>query len=125
MGVENYLMSSSMVAVLAQRLVRMICPDCRVLGEPRITPNGEMIDTYRGAGCDACFGSGYTGRVGIFEMMEINDEIRKRIMDNEDSVSLTAAARRNGMRTLREDGWTKVKEGISTADEVLRVTQEF
>jgi type II secretory ATPase GspE/PulE/Tfp pilus assembly ATPase PilB-like protein len=96
-----------------------------VLGEPRITPNGEMIDTYRGAGCDACFGSGYTGRVGIFEMMEINDEIRKRIMDNEDSVSLTAAARRNGMRTLREDGWTKVKEGISTADEVLRVTQEF
>jgi general secretion pathway protein E len=125
MGVENYLISSSLVAVLAQRLVRTMCAGCRVPAEPRITPDGEMIETWRGAGCDACFGTGYTGRLGIFEMMELDDEIRKMIMRNADSVDLTTAARRNGMRNLREDGWLKVKQGTTTADEVLRVTQEF
>jgi general secretion pathway protein E len=125
MGVENYLISSSLVSVLAQRLVRVICGHCRVEGEPRMTPDGEMIQTYRGAGCDKCFGSGYSGRVGIFELMELNDEIRKKIMNNADAVDLTSAARRNGMRNLREDGWLKVRDGITTADEVLRVTQEF
>jgi type II secretory ATPase GspE/PulE/Tfp pilus assembly ATPase PilB-like protein len=90
-----------------------------------MTPDGEMIQTYRGAGCDKCFGSGYSGRVGIFELMELNDEIRKKIMSNADSVDLTASARRNGMRNLREDGWLKVRDGVTTADEVLRVTQEF
>jgi general secretion pathway protein E len=125
MGVENYLIASSVVAVLAQRLVRTICGKCRVSAGMRITPYGETIEAFRGAGCDTCFGSGYLGRVGIFEMMELNDEIRRRIMSNEDSVELTGAAKRNGMRALREDGWLKVTEGITTADEVLRVTQEF
>lgn len=125
MGVENYLMSSSLVAVLAQRLVRVICPHCRTGAGTRITPFGDTIETFHGAGCDSCFGSGYTGRVGIFELMELNDDIRKRIMANADAVDLTAAARRNGMRNLREDGWLKVKTGLTTADEVLRVTQEF
>jgi general secretion pathway protein E len=125
MGVENYLISSSLVAVLAQRLVRTICPECRVPAEPRITPDGEMIETWRGAGCEACFETGYTGRLGIFELMELDDEIRKMIMRNADAVDLTTAARRNGMRNLREDGWLKVKLGTTTADEVLRVTQEF
>jgi type II secretory ATPase GspE/PulE/Tfp pilus assembly ATPase PilB-like protein len=90
-----------------------------------MTHDGEMIQTYRGAGFEKCFGSGYSGRVGIFELMELNDEIRKKIMNNADAVDLTAAARRNGMRNLREDGWLKVRDGITTADEVLRVTQEF
>jgi general secretion pathway protein E len=125
MGVESYLISSSLVSVLAQRLVRVICANCRVEGEQRMTPDGEMIQTYRGAGCDKCFGSGYAGRVGIFELMELNDEIRKKVMNNADAVDLTAAARRNGMRNLREDGWLKVRDGVTTADEVLRVTQEF
>jgi len=125
MGVENYLITSSLVAVLAQRLVRVICRNCRQPDGTRITPMGEMIETYRGAGCDACFGSGYSGRVGIFEMMDLNDEIRGLIMKGEDSVRITQAARRNGMRNLREDGWLKVANAMTTADEVMRVTQEF
>ncbi len=125
MGVENYLITSSLVSVLAQRLVRVICGRCRVEAGTRTTPIGETILTYRGAGCDACFGSGYAGRVGIFELMELNDEIRHAIMRNEDATVITAAARRNGMRNLREDGWLKVARGLTTADEVMRVTQEF
>jgi general secretion pathway protein E len=125
MGVENYLLTSSLVAVLAQRLVRLICKDCRTPAGTALSPEGEIVDTWRGAGCPACNGTGYTSRVGIFEMMELNDDIRKRIMNNEDASLLTAAARRNGMRSLREDGWQKIISGISTTDEVMRVTQEF
>jgi general secretion pathway protein E len=125
MGVENYLISSSLVAVLAQRLVRVICPRCKVEDEPRMTPQGETIVTWRGLGCEHCFGTGYSGRVGIFELMEMNDEIRKLIMRNADAAEIAAAARRHGMRTLREDGWEKVRAGLTTAQEVLRVTQEF
>ncbi len=125
MGVENYLMSSSLVGVLAQRLVRTICKGCRVPDGYKMTPYGEVIEVYKGAGCDGCFGSGYTGRVGIFELMDINDEIRKMVMAGKDAVDLATAAKRNGMRTLREDGWMKVANGTTTADEVLRVTQEL
>lgn len=125
MGVENFLMSSSLVAVLAQRLVRTICKHCRVMDGHRITPYGEAIETFRGRGCDACFQTGFTGRVGIFELMELNDEIRKKIMMGADAVDLTTSAKGNGMRPLREDGWMKVQEGVTTAEEVLRVTQEF
>ncbi|MBM3725812.1 MAG: type II secretion system protein GspE [Acidobacteria bacterium] len=125
MGVENYLITSSLVGVLAQRLVRVICRGCRTESEPRMTPTGEQVPTWRGAGCDRCFGSGYAGRVGIFEMMELNEDLRKLIMANADAGDLTAAARRNGMHTLREDGWLKVANGTTTPDEVLRVTQEF
>ncbi|HYP06707.1 MAG TPA: type II secretion system ATPase GspE [Bryobacteraceae bacterium] len=125
MGVENYLMSSSLVAVLAQRLVRTICPKCRVPAGERLTPEGEMIETFKGAGCEECFGTGYTGRVGIFELMELNEEIRRKIVANSDAVDLTQAARRNGMRNLREDGWLKIHQGVTTVEEVMRVTQEF
>lgn len=125
MGVENYLLTSSLVSVLAQRLVRVICPNCKVPGERRMAPDGEEIQTFRGTGCEQCFGNGYAGRVGIFELMELNDEIRQLIMANADASKLTQAARRNGMRSLREDGWLKVRQGVTTADEVMRVTQEF
>ena len=125
MGVENYLITSSLVAVLAQRLVRVICVHCKEASGKRMSPSGENVQCYRGRGCDECFGSGYSGRVGIFELMELNDEIRKLIMHNEDAVAITDAARRNGMRNLREDGWLKVSNGTTTADEVMRVTQEF
>ena len=125
MGVENYLITSSLVAVLAQRLVRVICRHCRDEDGTRIAPDGGTVRCYRGRGCEACFGSGYSGRVGIFELMELNDEIRQLIMHNEDAVAITNTARRNGMRNLREDGWLKVASGISTAEEVMRVTQEF
>jgi len=125
MGIENYLITSSMVAVLAQRLVRVICAECRVPHESRITPEGERIETFQGAGCDRCYGTGYRGRVGIFELMELNEELRTSIMKNEDASILTAIARRNGMRNLREDGWAKVRRGVTTAEELMRVTQEF
>jgi general secretion pathway protein E len=125
MGVENYLLSSSLVAVLAQRLVRVICAHCKVSDGVRIAPDGQSVSCSRGAGCEQCFGSGYTGRVGTFELMELNDEIRRLVMRNADAAEITAAARRNGMRSLREDGWMKANAGLTTADEVLRVTQEF
>jgi general secretion pathway protein E len=125
MGVENYLITSSLVAVLAQRLVRVICQNCKEPDGTRIGPDGETVECYRGRGCEECFGSGYTGRVGIFELMELNDDIRKLIMRAADAVEISNAARRNGMRNLREDGWLKVGQGVTTPDEVMRVTQEF
>jgi general secretion pathway protein E len=125
MGVENYLISSTLVSVLAQRLVRVICRHCKAPAGSRLAPDGTMIPSYRGTGCEHCFGSGFTGRVGIFELMELDDEMRKLILNNADAVALTAAARRHGMRNLREDGWMKVATGLTTAEEVMRVTQEF
>ena len=125
MGVENYLITSSLVAVLAQRLVRLICEHCKEKEGTRFAPSGDMVQCYTGRGCERCFGSGYTGRVGIFELMELDDGIRQLIMKNQDAVAITNAARRIGMRNLREDGWAKVASGVTTADEVMRVTQEF
>jgi general secretion pathway protein E len=125
MGVENYLLTSSLVAVLAQRLVRLICEHCKEKEGTRFAPSGDMVQCYTGRGCERCFGSGYTGRVGIFELMELDDGIRQLIMKNQDAVAITNAARRIGMRNLREDGWAKVASGVTTADEVMRVTQEF
>jgi general secretion pathway protein E len=125
MGVENYLITSSVVAVLAQRLVRVICNDCKTSGGTAITPEGETIPVFRGAGCEACFNTGYRGRIGIFELMELNEELRASIMRNEDASKITAIARRHGMQNLREDGWNKVRRGVTTSDEVVRVTQEF
>ncbi len=125
MGVENYLITSSLVAVLAQRLVRIICEDCKMSSGSAVTPDGETITEYNGTGCENCFHTGYRGRVGIFELMELNEELRASIMRNEDASKITAIAYRHGMRNLREDGWLKVRRGVTTADEVMRVTQEF
>ena len=125
MGVENYLITSSLVAVLAQRLVRVICPHCRVPAGTALSPDGENVETFRGAGCPECNGTGYTGRMGIFEMMDVNDEMRKLIMNNADASALTRAARRQGMHNLREDGWRKIRDGVTTVEEAMRVTQEF
>jgi general secretion pathway protein E len=125
MGVENYLITSSVVAILAQRLVRLICRNCAEPGDSAIAPWGEEVATQRGRGCAECNGSGYKSRAGIFEMMEMNDELRRLVMANADASRITEAARRNGMSSLREDGWSKVKRGITTSAEVLRVTQEF
>ena len=72
-----------------------------------------------------CFNTGYHGRIAIFELMQLNEEIRRLIMRNEDASILNEAARRNGMRNLREDGWQKVASGMTTPEEVIRVTQEF
>ncbi len=125
MGVENYLINSSVVAVLAQRLVRLICAGCRESAGRVLSPWGDHVDAFHGRGCELCNGSGYKGRAGIFELMELNEELRTLIMAGADASRLTEAAKRNGMRQLREDGWAKVKLGITSAEEVTRVTQEF
>ena len=125
MGVDNYLITSSLVGVLAQRLVRMICQHCKIPAGTTITPDGDTIDVWRGEGCEHCFGTGFHGRMGIFEMMELSEDIRNHIMRNDDSNKIAAAARRDGMRNLREDGWIKVRRGFTTPGEVTRVTQEF
>jgi len=125
MGVEPYLITSSLVAVLAQRLVRVICPDCKQPAGSAMSPDGDRIRISKGAGCAACDGRGYVSRMGIFELMDVDDEIRKLIMQNADASVLTQASRRNGMRNLREDGWKKIRDGITTVEEVMRVTQEF
>ena len=125
MGVENYLITSSLVAVLAQRLVRVICTGCKTSADSALTPEGETIPVYRGTGCEQCYNTGFRGRVGIFELMELNEALRGAIMRNEDASKITALARRHGMNNLREDGWNKVRRGVTTAGEVMRVTQEF
>ncbi|HYA18058.1 MAG TPA: ATPase, T2SS/T4P/T4SS family [Bryobacteraceae bacterium] len=125
MGVENYLINSSVVAILAQRLVRLICANCRERAGLTMTPWGEQIEAFHGRGCEACNKSGYKGRAGIFELMEMNDELRQLVMANADAGRLAEAARRHGMRSLREDGWAKVARGLTTAEEITRVTQEF
>jgi len=83
------------------------------------------VESFKGRGCPECSGSGYRGRAGIFELMELNEGLRRLIMTNADAGRLMNAARENGMRTLREDGWMKVRHGLTTASEVTRVTQEF
>ena len=125
MGVENYLITSSVVGVLAQRLVRMICNGCSHKNDIVTSPEGERVQSYRGTGCDECSGTGHSGRMGIFEMMELNEETRELIMRNADATKLTDSARRNGMRNLREDGWEKIAQGKTTVSEVMRVTQEL
>ena len=125
MGVENYLITSSLVSVLAQRLVRTICRKCIVNVGREYSPFGVQVETFRGAGCPECNGTGYRGRMGIFELMELNEEIRRLIMANADASQITKAAKANGMRQLREDGWEKIALGVTTSEEVMRVTQEF
>jgi general secretion pathway protein E len=125
MGVENYLMTSSLVAVLAQRLVRVICKDCKQPAGEAVAPDGTRVRSFRGTGCAVCNGTGYISRVGIFEMMQLSDELRTLIMEKADASVLTDAARRAGMRNLREDGWQKIRDGVTTVAEVMRVTQEL
>ncbi|MDR7544990.1 MAG: type IV-A pilus assembly ATPase PilB [Armatimonadota bacterium] len=130
MGVEPFLISSSVIAVLAQRLARAICTKCKVAYVPpadalrRLGVNIEAdasVEFYRGTGCDYCRGTGYRGRIGIFELMVVSDAIRDMIVHRAPAAEIKAQAIREGMRTLRDDGLEKVMSGISTIDEILRV----
>lgn len=126
MGVENYLVSSTLIGVMAQRLVRRICTHCKVedLKNKEIAHEFNIDNTlYRGEGCKHCSHTGYLGRIAIFELLIINDEIREMIMEKATTRELRQKAIEQGMRTLREDGLEKVKQGITTIDEVIRVTQ--
>jgi len=133
MGVEAYLVGSSLIGVLAQRLVRVLCKECREAYLP--TPEelkeiGLLADKqktrmiYRPKGGDACNGTGYRGRTGIYEIMMVDDAIRELAVKKVDSGSIKRAAVQKGMRTLMEDGGRKVLRGITSVAEVLSVTQE-
>ncbi len=131
MGVEPFLISSSVIAIIAQRLVRKICKECK----QSYVPSKEILDRlgaqvsrnakfYRGEGCKVCKNTGYKGRLGIFEMLLLNDKIKDMVLTKVSSTQIKAAAQEAGMQTLREDGIEKVLDGSTTIDEVIRVTQD-
>jgi len=133
MGVENYLVASTLEGILAQRLVRRLCLHCREaytpseeelaqIGVGNITERPEKI--YRATGCENCNYTGYRGRVGIYELLIITDEMASLILEKAPAQQLRNKSRELGVRTLREDGWLKVARGMTSISEVLRVTQE-
>ncbi len=132
MGVEPFLVASSLMAVLAQRLVRVICPHCKEPYAPseiersyfeNLPPEGKFT-LYRGKGCDKCQGKGYLGRTAIFETLLITDAVRQMISDKVNAQGIKNIAVAGGMKTLRNDGFEKALKGITTVEEVLRVTQK-
>ena len=131
MGVEPYLVASSLEAVLAQRLVRVLCPLCKVEDTTPTTASlkaqlGFPKDTvvFRAVGCRECRNTGYHGRRAIFEWMDTTNEIRQMILRNASSGEIGVVARKGGMRPLSDDGWRLVRLGVTTAEEVLRVTKD-
>jgi len=133
MGIEPFLVTSSVTAILAQRLVRVVCKDCKEAYTPDteslqsigITPGmaeGKVI--YRGRGCPACLDTGYKGRTGIFELMILDEPVRNLILKTSDANAIKQKAVEQGMLTLRQDGAQKVLEGITTIEEVFRVTYQ-
>ena len=132
MGVEPFLVGSSLIAVLAQRLVRVLCDSCRVgyeatdeeLREIGVRPPGRPVTVYKGEGCAQCGFTGYHGRVGIYEMMVVDDDIRGLITRNIDAKTIKKTAISKGMGTLRADGARKVLAGVTSVAEVLRATEE-
>jgi type IV pilus assembly protein PilB len=133
MGVKPFLVASSIQAIMAQRLIRVICKKCKVVDE---NPNPQHLrllgidpaeikkrPVYKGAGCPACHNTGYKGRLGIFEMVEMSPELRELAYKRAPTSELRAAAKATGMRTLAEDGVIKVFKGVSTAEEISRNAQ--
>jgi len=128
MGVEPYLVTSAVEAVMAQRLVRTVCENCKEPYRPdrdSLPPDfkmdGESV-LYRGMGCRECRHTGLRGRVGIFELAAFTSQFREAVMEHASSGKLAQIAKREGMKTLREDGWQKVRAGLTVPEEVLRVT---
>ena len=127
MNIAPFLVASSVVCVLAQRLVRKLCPYCRqeILLSPKACRSigiPEDSRVFRPVGCDACRGTGYKGRTGLFEIMEVDEHIRKLVLDDAPSSKLREVAIANGMRTLREAGIRKVLEGLTSLEEVMKAT---
>jgi len=133
LGVEPYLVSSSLIAIVAQRLVRRVCPDCRQPSQPTAQELSELglgspeknggAKFYVGKGCDRCFKTGYRGRTGIYEVMLLSEKIQELIYRRETAGTIKRLALEAGMQTLRMDGARKVLAGVTTVAEVLRVTQ--
>lgn len=134
MGVEPFLITSTLEAIIAQRLIRVICKNCRERYHPdqnTLEETGlrkeELKDMvfYKGKGCGQCNKNGYKGRIGIFELLIITEGLKPLIMDKVQTSVLRQAARKEGMVTLREDGLKKVREGITTIEEIMRETQQY
>ncbi len=133
MGVEPFLAASALVGVLAQRLVRTVCPHCRNSYQPDKQLLAELFEGsevptqatfYRGRGCSHCMQVGYLGRTGLYELLEVTDSIRHLITSNADAATIRQQALKEGLRTLRQAGLVKVLAGETTVEEILRVTQE-
>ena len=131
MGVERYLIADSVVGVIAQRLVRKLCPHCRKMRpaseeEKRILRQNtdQEVNIYEPAGCKLCNNTGFFGRIGVFEIMEVNEEIRNLIAENGTTEELEEAARRSGMRTLRQNGIRYVLDGTTSIEEMLKASYE-
>lgn len=131
MGVERYLIADSVVGVIAQRLVRKLCSHCKKMRpatseEKRVLRMNtqEDVNVYEPCGCDFCSHTGYYGRIGVFEIMEVNDEIRDLIAENGTTEELERAARNSGMRTLRENGINYVLNGTTSVEEMLKASYE-
>ena len=133
MGIESFLVTSSVLAILAQRLVRTICTNCR----EEYTPDKESLQSigidpdrvegrkfYRGKGCPSCLSTGYMGRTGIFELMMLDDRVKNLILKTSDANAIKRRAVEQGMVTLRQDGAQKVLNGVTTIEEIFRVTQQ-
>lgn len=132
MGIEPYLLTSSVVGVVAQRLVRLICPHCRIAYPPsdrELSELGlkreELVEgrVHRGRGCASCFGTGYKGRRGMYELMAMTGAMKRQLLRSADALQLRATATAQGMRELREEGARLVRDGVTSSAEVLRVTR--
>jgi general secretion pathway protein E len=131
LGIPDYLAAATVDGILAQRLVRRVCDACRVVYQPprdavRKLAGDELppTDFLRGEGCPACRGTGYRGRTGVYELLVLDDALREAIVRRASRVELRDLALRGGMRPLRADAWERVKEGVTTVEEVLRVVQD-
>jgi type II secretory ATPase GspE/PulE/Tfp pilus assembly ATPase PilB-like protein len=133
-GVEPYLVSSSLVLIVAQRLVRTICRHCKVvepindewaakLRKVGLTPEDLGGEIAYGPGCEECFHSGHAGRTAIYEFLRVDEALRTEIMNGSNASDIKRSAVKRGLITLRQDGRSKILEGLTTPDEVLRVTQ--
>jgi general secretion pathway protein E len=132
LGVQNYLLAATIRGILAQRLVRVICPECSEIDDTitdderiNISSGQEQVTLYKGRGCEKCANTGFYGRSGIYELLEIDNSIHQLIIKNADAHQIRQTAKQNKMRTLLEDGLLKVKNGQTTINEVFRVTQEI
>jgi type II secretory ATPase GspE/PulE/Tfp pilus assembly ATPase PilB-like protein len=131
MGIEPYLVASSLISVLAQRLVRLLCPRCKKAFTPTAedlreisVPEGQSAPAalHRAEGCEVCR-SGYFGRTGVFELLPVDDEVMHQILDKVSASEIRQRAVAKGMRTLLSDGRTKVLDGLTTIEELVRVCQ--
>jgi general secretion pathway protein E/type IV pilus assembly protein PilB len=132
MGVKPFLVASAVRAIMAQRLIRKVCAKCKAPYKPsdyemqvlKLNPDEVKNATiFRGTGCNECAKTGYRGRMGIYEIFSIDDEVRRLIYEKVPSNVIRARARELGMRTLREDGVRKIMAGITTPEEVISITQ--